>query len=101
MFNCLHISLVGCLMFVTLPASAVMLPAVVKSTMEVRYQDMSRCMERALGDRWEDRYDIRFKINHWGVSELSAQDVEAAPQSIRLIDFQCRRELGLSGQPRP
>ena len=91
----------GCLMFLALSASAVPLPAVVNSTMEVRYQDMSRCMERALGDRWQDRYGIRFKINHWGVSELGAQDVDAAPQSIRLINLQCRRELGLRGQPRP
>lgn len=69
--------------------------------LDARYLDMTRCMERALGRSWEDRYGIELKTNSRGVHELGAQDFDTAPQSIRLINLQCRRELGLSGQPRP
>lgn len=71
------------------------------SAMAERYEDVQRCMERALGRKWQERYDIATTINRWGAIEVTANSFDAAPQVIRMIDLRCRRELDLAGQPRP
>ncbi|HEY2254041.1 MAG TPA: hypothetical protein VGI11_00260 [Variovorax sp.] len=66
-----------------------------------RYQDLARCMDRTMGRGWQDRYDIHLLTNRWGAEEPSEQDLDTAPQVIRMTALRCRREVNLTGQPRP
>lgn len=69
--------------------------------MAIRYQDLMRCMDQAMGKGWSDRYDIKLSRNRWGAPEVRTDDIEGSPQAIKLVDLRCRRELNLDGQTRP
>lgn len=71
-----------------------------REKMALRYADFSKCMALTLGSGWQSRYQIDMVINQWGSAEPSELDMAAAPQTIRVVELQCRRELGLSGVPR-
>ena len=66
-----------------------------------RYDGLERCMARTLGAGWQERYQIHTTINRWGRAEPNGAEIDAAPQTIRVTDLQCRRQLGLSGSARP
>jgi hypothetical protein len=58
-------------------------------------------MERAIGKQWHERYRVDLARNRWGAIEPTGESIDAAPQVVRLTDFQCRREHNLAGEPRP
>ena len=69
--------------------------------MSERYEDAQRCMERAIGKQWHEKYGIELARNRWGAVEPTAHAIDTAPQVVRLTDMRCRRELSLAGEPRP
>ena len=69
--------------------------------MAQRYVDVQRCMERAIGKQWRERYRVDLARNRWGAIEPTGESIDAAPQVVRLTDLQCRREHNLAGEPRP
>lgn len=56
-------------------------------------------MQRALGQDWQLRYQIASEKNQWGVEQPRSQDLDRAPQVIRMFDFRCRREAHLNDEP--
>lgn len=52
----------------TLAASACQ-AAGIDQIMASRYLKTQFCIERAVGQRWHERYGIRLVINRWGISE--------------------------------
>jgi hypothetical protein len=87
-----------CASAVALAAPVAMVPA---DDLAVRYDGLGRCMARTLGAGWQERYQIHMVINRWGRAEPNGAEMDAAPQTIRVTDLQCRRQLGLSGSARP
>lgn len=69
--------------------------------MTERYEDAQRCMERAIGKQWQEKYDIELARNRWGAVEPTGHSIDTAPQAVRMTDMRCRRELNLAGEPRP
>ena len=69
--------------------------------MAERYLDVQRCIERAMGKLWQEKYGIELTINRWGAVEAIGASIDAAPQVVRMTDLRCRRERDLAGQPRP
>ena len=68
--------------------------------MAERYQDAQRCMERAIGKQWREKYGIELARNRWVAVEPTEHSMDTAPQAVRMADMRCRRELSLAGEPR-
>lgn len=66
-----------------------------------RYLDVQLCMERAIGEQWQERYGVELALNRWGAVEPTGLSIDAAPQIVRLTDLRCRRQRNLAGEPRP
>lgn len=87
-----------CASAAALASPAAMVPA---DDLAVRYDGLGRCMTRTLGAGWQERYQIHMVINRWGRAEPNGAEMNSAPQTIRVTDLQCRRQLGLSESARP
>ena len=59
------------------------------------------CIERAVGQRWHERYGIRLVVNRWGASEPTQDGLSRGPAELRKADARCRNENDLSDEPRP
>ncbi len=69
--------------------------------MAERYLDVQRCIERTIGRQWSQKYGIDLARNQWGAVEATGRSIDTAPQVVRMTDLRCRRELSLTGEPRP
>ncbi|MCY1220986.1 hypothetical protein D3C86_1138440 [compost metagenome] len=69
--------------------------------MAERYLDVQSCIERVIGRQWSQKYGIELARNQWGVIEATGRSIDTAPQVVRMTDLRCRRELSLTGEPRP
>ncbi|WP_041946007.1 hypothetical protein [Variovorax paradoxus] len=69
--------------------------------MAERYLDVQRCIERTIGKQWPQKYGIVLARNQWGAIEATERSIDAAPQAVRMTDLRCRRQLSLTGEPRP
>lgn len=69
--------------------------------MASRYLRAQFCIERAIGQRWHERYDIPMVMNRWGISEPSAVGLAKGPDSLRRAHTRCREENEIADEPIP
>lgn len=72
-----------------------------REIMASRYMKTQFCIERAVGQRWHEKYQIPLVMNRWGTSEPTIEGLAAAPESVRNADARCRRENGIEDEARP
>ncbi|MDM0007873.1 hypothetical protein QTI51_24720 [Variovorax sp. J22G73] len=69
--------------------------------MASRYLRAQFCVERAVGQRWHERYDIPVVMNRWGVSEPTVSGLAKAPEALRRAHTRCRLENEIANEPIP
>lgn len=69
--------------------------------MASRYMRTQFCIERAIGQRWHERYQIPLVINRWGISEPTQTGLAKGPQTLRKAHARCRDENEIAGEPIP
>lgn len=69
--------------------------------MASRYLKTQFCIERAVGQRWHERYQVPVVMNRWGVSEPTQRGLDVAPKALRAAHARCRQEQGISTEPIP
>lgn len=69
--------------------------------MASRYLRTQFCIERAIGQRWHERYDIPMVINRWGMSEPTQAGLAKGPESLRKAHVRCRAENDIAEEPIP
>lgn len=62
-----------------------------------RYRGLERCMDHTLGKGWQERYRVPMTLNRWGALAPNQQEIDRAPQAVRLIALRCERESGVDG----
>lgn len=72
-----------------------------ESIVQSRYLRTQFCIERAIGQRWHERYGVPLVVNRWGISEPTLRGLATAPDALKHADRQCRAENELAGEPRP
>jgi hypothetical protein len=82
-------------------ASVAALGATRERIMQSRYLRTQFCIERAIGQRWHERYGIRMVINRWGISEPTLEGLAQWPKELSAADARCRQENEISNEPRP
>lgn len=82
-------------------ASSALAESMEATRMAERYLDIQHCMERTLGKQWPEKYGIELARNRWGVIEATERSINTAPQAVRMTDLRCRRQISLTGEPRP
>ena len=82
-------------------ASPVSAQTTATTTMAERYLDVQHCIERTIGKQWPQKYGVDLVLNQWGAVEATGRSIDTAPQVVRMTDLRCRRELSLTGEPRP
>lgn len=85
----------------TFCASSVSAETTDATKMAERYFDVQRCIERTIGKQWPEKYGIDLALNQWGAIEPTGRSIDTAPQAVRMTDLRCRRQLSLTGEPRP
>ena len=75
--------------------------ATLREIMASRYMQNQFCIERAVGQRWHERYDVLLVLNKWGVSEPTISALASAPVAVRSADATCRKANGIQDEPRP
>lgn len=94
-------------MTLRLPIVALVLVAVAASAadkqqiMFSRYLRAQICIDRAIGQRWHERYDISMVMNSWGVSEPTASGLAKGPEPLRRAHARCRSENEIASEPVP
>lgn len=69
--------------------------------MASRYLRAQFCVERAVGQRWHERYGIPMVMNPWGISEPTAASLARGPEALRRAHTRCRAENELADEPMP
>jgi hypothetical protein len=69
--------------------------------MASRYLRAQFCVERAVGQRWHERYGIPMVMNRWGISEPTAAGLAKGPEALRRAHTRCRAENQLADEPIP
>jgi hypothetical protein len=69
--------------------------------MASRYLRTQFCIERAIGQRWHERYDIPMVINRWGISEPTEAGPAKGSDALRRAFIRCRSENEIAGEPIP
>jgi len=82
-------------------ASAALPGATREDIMRSKYLRTQFCIERAVGQRWHERYGVHLVINRWGISEPTLRGLAAAPEALKQADRRCRAENALADEPRP
>lgn len=72
-----------------------------EQVMASRYLKTQFCIERVLGQRWHERYDIPLVINRWGISEPTQAGLANGPESLRRAHARCRADNEIGGEPIP
>lgn len=80
-----------------LPSSA----ATHQQIMASKYLRTQFCIERAVGQRWHERFDIPMRMTRWGISEPTLEGLSKGPAALRKADERCRRENEIDQEPRP
>lgn len=65
-----------------------------------KYLRYAFCMDRALGDHWWEKHNVRLQLNRWGVSHPTAGSMLKAPPAVQREDARCRKENEIT-EPRP
>lgn len=86
---------------VSLAISASVIAAPEREELAQEYRDLARCIQRVMGNRWEERFGIELTTNRHGVLEATGDSMDHAPQIVRITDYRCRRQVGLQGKSRP
>lgn len=69
--------------------------------MASKYLRTQFCIEREVGQRWHERFDIPMRMNRWGISEPTVEGLSRGPAALRKADERCRRENEIDQEPRP
>lgn len=94
-------------MILRLPIAALVLVAASASAadkqqiMFSRYLRAQICIDRAIGQRWHERYGIPMVMNRWGVSEPTAEGLAKWPEALRRAYARCRTDNEIASEPLP
>lgn len=90
-----------CILLLSLWAGCLAHAATREQIMSSRYLRTQFCIERAVGQRWHERYQVPLVMNRWGVSEPTQRGLDVAPKALRAAHARCRQEQGISTEPIP
>ncbi|RYF61681.1 MAG: hypothetical protein EOO27_00980 [Comamonadaceae bacterium] len=91
----------ACVAVLLFAASGIGQAASREQIMVSRYLRTQFCIERAVGLRWHERYQVPVVMNRWGVSEPTARGLAAAPDALRAAHARCRRTNEIASEPIP
>ncbi|MBN8746373.1 Uncharacterised protein [Xylophilus ampelinus] len=69
--------------------------------MASRYLRAQFCIERAIGQRWHERYGVPMVINRWGISEPTQAGLAQGPVALREAHARCWSENDIANEPVP